>query len=219
MFTGLIEEIGKVAAVSRAGDGLHLAIHAGRMLEGTRIGDSICINGACQTVTALDGRSFAVFVSAVTASVTTLGSFAAGRRVNLERAMTPSSRFGGHFVQGHVDGRGAVGLIEKDSMGMRVAIAAGPELVRYIVGKGSVAVDGVSLTVVSADEKGFTLYFIPETLGNTIVPDWKTGVEVNIEVDILAKYVERMLRPGSADDRSGFGEGSLMKKLAEGGFV
>ncbi|HOT45630.1 MAG TPA: riboflavin synthase [Spirochaetota bacterium] len=217
MFTGLIEEIGKVAAVSRAGDGLHLTINAERVLDGTRVGDSICINGACQTVTALDRRSFTVFVSAVTASVTTLGSFAAGRKVNLERAMTPSSRFGGHFVQGHVDGRGAVDAIEKDSMGMRVRIAAGPDLARYIVGKGSIAVDGVSLTVVSVDEKGFTLYFIPETLGNTVVSEWKTGVEVNIEVDILAKYVERMLRPGSADDRSG--DRTLMKKLAEGGFV
>jgi len=219
MFTGLIEEIGKVAAVSRAGDGLHLTIQAERVLEGTRTGDSICINGACQTVTALDGRSFTVFVSAVTASVSTLGSFTAGRKVNLERAMTPSSRFGGHFVQGHVDGRGTVDAVEKDSMGMRVRIAAGPELGRYIVGKGSIAVDGVSLTVVSADDTGFTLYFIPETLGNTIVSEWKTGVEVNIEVDILAKYVERMLRPGTdnADGRSG--DRNLMKKLAEEGFV
>jgi riboflavin synthase len=217
MFTGLIEEIGKVSAVSRAGDGLHLTINAGRVLEGTRIGDSICINGACQTVTALEDRAFTVFVSTVTASVATLGSFTPGRQVNLERAMTPSSRIGGHFVQGHVDGRGTVEAVEKDSMGMRVKVAAGPALGRYIVAKGSIAVDGVSLTVVSSDEKGFTLYFIPETLGNTIVSGWKAGSEVNIEVDILAKYVERMLQPAGPDGRTG--ERDLMKKLAEEGFV
>lgn len=217
MFTGLIEEVGTVASLSRAGAGLTLTVRAKRVLEGTRIGDSICINGACQTVTALDGPSFTVFVSSVTASVTTLGSFAANRRVNLERAMTPSSRFGGHFVQGHVDGRGVVGAVEKDSMGMGVTITVGPELARYIVAKGSVAVDGVSLTVVAADEKGFSLYFIPETLESTILSEWKTGAEVNIEVDILAKYVERMLRSGKDDDRSG--DGALMKKLMEEGFV
>ncbi len=217
MFTGLIEEIGKVSAVSRAGEGFHLTISAEHVLEGTRIGDSISINGACQTVTALDGRNFTVFVSSVTASVTTLGTFAPGRKVNLERAMTPSSRFGGHFVQGHVDGRGTVEAIEKDSMGMRVKVAAGPGLGRYIVGKGSIAVDGVSLTVVSSDEKGFTLYFIPETLGNTTVPGWKAGSEVNIEVDILAKYVERMLQPAGPGERAD--DGGIMKKLAEEGFV
>ncbi len=217
MFTGLIEEIGKVGAVSRAGDGLQLTINAERVLEGTRIGDSICINGACQTVTALGSGSLTVFVSTVTASVTTLGSFTAGRKVNLERAMMPSSRFGGHFVQGHVDGRGAVDSIGKDSMGMRVKITVSPVLCRYIVGKGSVAVDGVSLTVVSSDEKGFTLYFIPETLGNTIVSEWKTGSEVNIEVDILAKYVERMLQPAGTDNRSG--DKDIKKKLAEEGFM
>ncbi|MBP7738982.1 MAG: riboflavin synthase [Spirochaetes bacterium] len=217
MFTGLIEEIGTIAAVSRAGDGLRLTVRAERVLEGTRVGDSICINGACQTVTALDGSSFTVFVSSVTASVTTLGSFKANRKVNLERAMTPSSRFGGHFVQGHVDGRGAVRAVEKDSMGRGVIIDAGTDLTRYIVAKGSVAVDGVSLTVVAADEKGFSLYFIPETLENTVLSEWKTGAEVNIEVDILAKYVERMLRSGKADDRSN--DGALMKKLMEEGFV
>ncbi len=217
MFTGLIEEIGNVAAMSRAGDGFHLTINAERALEGIRIGDSICVNGACQTVTAFDGRSFTVFVSAVTASVTTLGSFTAGRRVNLERAMTPSSRFGGHFVQGHVDGRGKVTLIKKDSMGMEVVVTAGPDLGKYIVAKGSVAVDGVSLTVVSSDEKGFTLYFIPETLGNTVVAEWKTGCEVNIEADILAKYVERMLQFRGAG--GGSGDRELMKKLMEEGFA
>lgn len=217
MFTGLIEELGKVAAVSRTGDGMLLSVDAAGVLAGTRIGDSICINGACQTVTALDDRSFTVFVSTVTASVTTLGSFAPGRKVHLERAMTPASRFGGHFVQGHVDGTGTVEAVEKDSMGMRVRVAVAPDLGRYIVAKGSIAVDGVSLTVVSCTDKGFTLYLIPETLVNTAVAEWKPGSVVNIEVDILAKYVERMLRFGTRDASSGDRE--LMKKLMEEGFA
>ena len=218
MFTGLIEEIGRVVDVTRAGDGLFLKISAKRVLEGTGTGDSICVNGACQTVTAADSRSFTVFVSGVTASVTTLGSLARDRRVNLERAMTPASRFGGHFVQGHVDGRGRVEKIERDSMGMGVSISTGPDLMKYIVDKGSIAVDGVSLTVVSADETGFTIYCIPETTGNSIASDWKTGDDVNIEVDIVAKYVERMLRfmkSGGGDD----GDRTLMAKLMEEGFA
>lgn len=221
MFTGLIEETGKVLSVVRAGDGINITIGCERVLAGVRNGDSICVNGACQTVTAADRGSFTVFASSVTASVTTLGSFTPGRKVNLERAMTPASRFGGHFVQGHIDGRGRIDRIEKDVMGMRVRIAAAPGILKYLVEKGSVAVDGISLTVVACDDAGFTLYLIPETLENTIVPLWKTGDEVNIEADILAKYVERMMRPGAAG--AGHGEdgdeSGLMRKLAEGGFV
>lgn len=218
MFTGLIEEVGKVTGVARAGGGITITVACKRVLDGVRTGDSVCVNGACQTVTAADRGSFTVFASAVTASVTTLGSFAPGRTVNLERAMTPASRFGGHFVQGHVDGRGKIEKMEKDSMGMRVRVAAGPDIMKYIVEKGSVAVDGISLTVVSCDGAGFSLYLIPETMGNTIVTGWKAGDEVNIEPDILAKYVERMLRPGNAGG-SHADEGGLMRKLGEGGFM
>jgi riboflavin synthase len=217
MFTGLIEEIGRVARVTRSGGGLNLTIEAVLVLDGTRTGDSISINGACQTVTAIDARSFTVFASSVTAGVTTFGDFTPGRRVNLERAMTPSSRFGGHFVQGHVDGKGSIESIEKDRMGMRVSVAAGPELRRYIVDRGSIAVDGVSLTVVSLTPAGFTLYIIPETISGTVISGWKAGDRVNLETDILAKYVERMLQ---SRERGGDHEGgSMMTKLAEGGFV
>ena len=195
MFTGLIEEIGRVARVTRAGDGLNLTIEAGRVLEGTRIGDSICINGACQTVTAIDARSFTVFVSSVTAEVTTLGDFAPGRRVNLERAMTPSSRFGGHFVQGHVDGRGSIESIEKDRDGNARVGGGRPGAAALHRGKGidrrrrRVAHSGFSH---SAPASPSTSY--PETMSGTIISEWKTGDRVNIETDILAKYVERMLR-------------------------
>src|SRR3990172_6789421 len=148
MFTGLIEEIGEIAEVKSSGGGITFTIIADAALEGTRIGDSISINGACLTVTSLSDGSFTVFASSVTASATALGSYAKGKRVNLERAMTPAARFGGHFVQGHVDGTGKVERVKRDSMGAGVGIAVGHELKKYIAGKGSVAVDGISLTVV-----------------------------------------------------------------------
>ena len=213
MFTGLIEETGLVKSIKRQGDGYLLEISAEKVLEKTAIGDSISINGACQTVTEIYPTSFTVFVSKVTVSITTLGDFIPGRRVNLERAMTPSSRFGGHFVQGHVDALGTVSSLVKDSDGLQAVIDADPEVMRYIAAKGSVALDGISLTVVSVSNKGFTLYLIPETLNNTIISDWKKGNKVNIEVDILAKYVEKMLKGGENK------EDALKKALYEGGFI
>jgi len=213
MFTGLIEETGLVKSIKRQGEGYLLEIEAGKVLEKTAIGDSISINGACQTVTEMSSASFTVFVSKVTASLTTLGDFKSGRRVNLERAMTPSSRFGGHIVQGHVDGTGVVSSLLKDSDGLQAVVEADQEVTRYIVAKGSVALDGISLTVVSTSNRGFTLYLIPETLNNTIISDWKQGSRVNIEVDILAKYVEKMLNGGKNKEES------LKKALYEGGFI
>lgn len=218
MFTGLIEEIGVVSGIAGSGTGLVLTIEAGKVLEGARIGDSISINGACQTVTSLTGRTFSVFVSPVTASVTTLGSYRPGTRVNLERAMTPASRLGGHFVQGHVDGTGKVGAVRKDAAGMSADIAVEAGLKKYIVERGSVAVDGISLTVVSVVPSGFSLYLIPQSLSGSTASSWRAGDPVNIEVDILAKYVERMLTvmKGSPDGKAD--DGKLLKKLMEEGF-
>ena len=213
MFTGLIEEIGLIKSIKRQGEGYLLEVSAGKVLEKTVIGDSISINGACQTVTELSSASFTVFVSKVTASLTTLGDFTPGHRVNLERAMMPSSRFGGHFVQGHVDGMGTISSLLKDSEGLEIFIEADPQIMRYVVAKGSVSVDGISLTVVTATNKGFTLYLIPETLNKTNISDWKKGSKVNVEVDILSKYVEKMLK-GSEDK-----EDTLKKALYEGGFM
>jgi riboflavin synthase len=218
MFTGLIEEIGEITGVSNAGSGMLLTIRAESVLEGTKIGDSISINGACQTVTSLTDRSFSVFASRVTASVTALGSYRAGKRVNLERAMTPASRFGGHFVQGHVDGTGSVGMVKRDSAGMSAGISAVDDLKKYIVEKGSVAVDGISLTVVSVTPAGFTLYFIPASLSNTTASDWKTGDVVNIEVDIIAKYVERMMNVMKGRGNGAGGNEKFLKKLIDEGF-
>lgn len=218
MFTGLIEEIGSVTGTRPSGDGRLIDVRCSTVLEGTAVGDSISINGACQTVTEIGSGRFTVFASSVTLSVTTLGSLGTGARVNLERAMSPNSRFGGHFVQGHVDGKGVIRSLTRDSRGCSISVAAGGAIMKYVVAKGSVAVDGISLTVVEVDDGGFSLYVIPETLDKTIIGGWTAGAEVNIEADILAKYVEKMLAGnGRADDRARDSE--LKRKLAEEGFI
>jgi len=215
MFTGIIEEIGEVIAAKREGDGMVLSVRASRVLSGTAKGDSICISGACQTVTAVNERSFTVFVSPVTLAVTTLGTYKGGFRVNLERALSPSSRLGGHFVQGHVDGKGRISRIERDAAGMRVALSVPEQFRRYLVERGSLAVDGISLTIVSISRDGCSLYLVPETIASTTAGEWKVGDEVNIEVDLIAKYVERILEGLSY---RGGGSG-IMAKLIEEGFA
>jgi riboflavin synthase len=216
VFTGLIEEAGVVKNIERKPDGMVFTIGAESVLEGTKNGDSIAVNGACLTVTALGRGDFSVFASRVTCDVTTLGSFTRGRRVHLERALTLSSRLGGHLVQAHVDGRGSVSVVKKDSSGLEITIAAPPDIMKHLVPRGSVAVDGVSLTVVSLVAGGFVIYLIPETMGNTALAELKNGDEVNIETDILAKYVEKMLGDGKG---GGERDSSLLKKLMEGGFA
>lgn len=215
MFTGLIEEIGTVKSFTSRDDGIILTIAAREVLEGVTIGDSIAIDGACQTVTAFSDDTFSVFASKVTASVTTLGGFGIDQKVNLERALTIQSRLGGHIVQGHVDGTGLIRSLKKDAQGMEINITTSNQILRYIVEKGSVSVDGISLTVVSLSSDGFVLYIIPETISKTTLPEKKSGMAVNIEVDILAKYVEKMIGAGT----DGSSDESLKRKLLEGGFM
>jgi riboflavin synthase len=215
MFTGLIEEIGAVRDIRVSGGGRNITIAASAVLADSRVGDSISIDGACQTITSMGGDFFTVFASGVTCEVTTLGGFRSGRWVNLERAMAVNSRIGGHLVQGHVDGRGRIMSVDRDPEGMKIGIGAPGGISRYLVERGSVALNGVSLTVVSAAGDAFKIYIIPETLRKTTFGGISVNDEVNIEVDILAKYVEKMLlsnRDGKRDD-------ALMKKLIEGGFV
>ena len=221
MFTGLIEETGLVLGIRGSGEGKILEIGASKVLEGTKKGDSISINGACQTVTEISGKSFSVFVSRVTLDITTLGYFSPGRAVNLERALTLSSRLGGHIVQGHVDLRGKVKNIKKDIKGVEIEITVTDDYMKYIVEKGSITVDGISLTVVSTSGNDFKLYLIPETIENTIIKDWKTGTEVNIETDILARYVEQMLKYGknNPEDKNAENDVNFMSKLMENGYV
>lgn len=222
MFTGLIEERGTVAAMKSSGEGRLLTVSASAVLEGTKIGDSISINGACQTVTELQPGSFTVFVSRVTLDVTTLGTFKQGLSVNLERALTLTTRLGGHIVQGHVDFTAKVISVKKDAMGVEIDVAVDPAKMKHIVKKGSIATDGISLTVVEAGDAWFRLYLIPETLEKTNIGLWRPGTLINIETDILAKYVERMLLFGrdGADGQSGTSsDEGIMAKLAEGGYL
>ncbi|HPS86094.1 MAG TPA: riboflavin synthase [Spirochaetota bacterium] len=221
MFTGLIEETGSVLGIRNSGEGKILEIGAEKILEGTKTGDSVSINGACQTVTDISSKSFSVFVSRVTLDITTLGSFTPGRVVNLERALTLSSRLGGHIVQGHVDLRGKVKNIKADTRGVEIDITVSGDYIKYIVEKGSITVDGISLTVVSTSGNDFKLYLIPETIENTIIKTWKPGFDVNIETDILARYVEQILKYGknNPDDKDDRNDINLMSKLMENGYV
>jgi riboflavin synthase len=182
-----------VKRYEESGNGIFLTISSKNVNDNIKIGDSISIDGACQTVTGFTNDSFTVFASKITCEVTTLGEFKIGRKVNLERAMSVGDRYGGHIVQGHVDGKGKITSITKDQNGIAIEIAVPKDMLKYIVAKGSIAVDGISLTVVSLTEKGFSLYIIPETIINTTLNNKAQGSEVNIETDILAKYVESML--------------------------
>jgi len=221
MFTGLIEETGTVLNIKNYGDGKIFDIGAYLVLEGTKRGDSISINGACQTVTEISNKSFSVFASKITLDVTTLGSFNSGQKVNLERALTLNTRLGGHIVQGHVDVRGKIKNIKSDANGIEVTVSVVPDYMKYIVAKGSIAVDGISLTVVSTIGNDFTLYLIPETIENTTIKTWKAGSEVNIETDILARYVEQILKfgKGNPSDKNRENDANLMNKLLENGFA
>ncbi|HOP63958.1 MAG TPA: riboflavin synthase [Spirochaetota bacterium] len=221
MFTGLIEETGSVVSIKESGEGKILEVKGDMVLRETKRGDSISINGACQTVVSMTENTFSVFVSRVTLAVTTFGDFKPGRIVNLERALTLSTRLGGHIVQGHVDFTGKVKKISRDSQGVEIDISVSEANMKYIVEKGSIAVDGISLTVVEIEKEGFRLYLIPETLEVTNIGSWKNGDIVNIETDILARYVERILQFGRIEqgDEPGANDESLLKKLAENGYL
>lgn len=188
MFTGIVEEIGAVKAM----DAGRLTIGASAVVSDVSVGDSIAVNGACLTVTEHDASSFAVDVVPETLRRTNLGALTAGSRVNLERSMPASGRFGGHMVQGHVDGTGVVRSISADGDALMMAFEASPWVVRYAVEKGFIAVDGTSLTIVHCDNFSFSVTLIPHTQANTVLGDKRVGDSVNLEADIVAKYVERL---------------------------
>jgi riboflavin synthase len=193
MFTGIIEGLGSISAVRWIGQGKRLAMTADFALEGTKIGDSIAVSGACLTVVLLDGRRFEVDVSPETLQRSTLGSAKTGERVNLERALRVSDRIDGHLVSGHIDGLGRIVSRETRGNAIVVKIEVPPGLGRYMIEKGSVAVDGISLTINRCDEKRFEVSIIPHTAGLTTVGFKQVGDTVNIEADMIAKYVERLL--------------------------
>ena len=202
MFTGIVEELGEVVGLQPGADSARITVRGPLVTEGARPGASIAVDGVCLTATDLDGGTFTADVMAETLRRTTLGGLRPGARVNLERPLAADGRFGGHIVQGHVDGVGTVvGRTPGDRWEV-VRIGLPPDLARYVVEKGSIAVDGVSLTVAAVDDAdgpGFTVSLIPETLARTTLGVRGPGEPVNLEVDVLAKYVERMLaRPAGA---------------------
>lgn len=217
MFTGLIEEIGTIKSIMKSGDGVEFTVAASRVLDGTARGDSISVNGACLTVTDYSGNGFSVFASKITCEMTTVGTIKQGDRVNLERALALGSRMGGHIVQGHVDCVGKIDRISKGEKGIDISVIINEEAIRYVVPKGSIAVDGISLTVVSVDKHAFHLYLIPETIENTVLKEKKAGDSVNVETDILAKYVERLLEGKGESDSPD--DSRLKEKLMEEGFM
>jgi riboflavin synthase len=200
MFTGIVEELGTVAGVEDQGDAIRLTIHAEHVLADAGLGDSISVNGCCLTVAQKDGDTWTADVMQETLDKTSLAGVRAGDRVNLERAVTPMTRLGGHIVQGHVDGVGTVVSRTPSEHWEVVEVSMPPELARYLVDKGSITVDGVSLTVVEAREGAFTVSLIPETLARTTLGSRQVGDRVNLEVDVLAKHVEKLLA-AQAEDR------------------
>ncbi|MEX1018247.1 MAG: riboflavin synthase [Litorilinea sp.] len=193
MFTGIVEEIGTVSQLQPSGDGYSLTLRARTVLEGTRLGDSIAVNGVCLTVIRLLSDGFVAGLSPETRKRTNLLRLHQGDGVNLERSLTPSSRMGGHFVQGHVDGTGVITAFRADGDALWMTIQAPDTLMRYIVAKGFIALDGVSLTVVDVFESGFTVTLVAYTQQQIMLSRQKIGYQVNLEVDILGKYVEKLL--------------------------
>ena len=188
MFTGIVEETGRVADVLDTG----LSISASVVMDDLKVSDSICVNGACLTVTSTEGRIFSVDTVPETLRRTNLGGLAVGDPVNLERPMKTDGRFGGHIVQGHVDGTGTVLSIDPEGEARNFKFEADHTIMRYVVEKGFVAVDGTSLTVVNCDYRTFTVTIVPYTWENTVFGFRRPGDTVNLEVDIIAKYVERL---------------------------
>ena len=192
MFTGLVAALGTVREADRGDDGTRLTVEAGALAAELAEGDSVAVNGVCLTATAIAGGAFSADVMAETLDRSSLGPLRAGDRVNLELALRAADRLGGHMVQGHVDGVGTVAGVAEDGFARLVTVAADPALLRYVVEKGSIAVDGVSLTVAGVDDAEFSVSLIPETLERTTLGAAEPGDPVNLEVDVLAKYVEKL---------------------------
>jgi riboflavin synthase len=214
IFTGLIVEIGRVSQIRRRADGAFIVIEAKKVLDGTRIGDSISINGVDLTVIEMNDSSFSSDASLETLRRSTLGELRGGSRVNLERALAVGERLGGHMVQGHVDGTGALVSATPEGNAYRMRFGFPEELGRYIAMKGSITVDGISLTVAGLGDDWFEVAIIPHTWRETILSDLKIGDKVNLEADVLAKYVERLMKHDAES-----GEGKLtMEYLIERGY-
>lgn len=196
MFTGIVEELGTVRSIQRGAHSAVLSIGASLVLSDLKIGDSVAVNGVCLTATGRDGGGFTADVMHETLDRSSLGALTVGSRVNLERAMAADGRFGGHIVSGHIDGTGTIRAVRPDDNAVWYTVQAAPELMRYIVEKGSITIDGISLTVASAEADRFSVSLIPHTAAVTTLGRKRAGEAVNLETDIIGKYVEKLLRSG-----------------------
>ena len=220
MFTGIIEELGKVKSLSRGARSARLVLEARRVLEDVRPGDSIAVNGVCLTVTRFDAGSFEVDVMAETLDRSNLGKLVPGEAVNLERALRLGDRLGGHLVSGHIDGVGMIVRESWEDLARILEIEAPAGVLRYTIEKGSIAVDGTSLTVVAVGARSFTVSLIPHTRGLTTLGFKQVGRSVNLEADLIGKYVEKLLRaPGPSPDRPAAAGGVTLEFLMEKGFA
>lgn len=193
MFTGIVEELGIIKKISINGNSGSITVKASKVLEGTIIGDSIAVNGICLTVTSMTNDSFTADIMAETVRRSSFKIASAGDKVNLERAMAANGRFGGHIVSGHVDGTGTITNMRKEENAVWVTISAAPSIMKFIVEKGSVCLDGISLTVAKAETDNFSVSIIPHTGEETTLLTKKPGNPINIENDVVGKYVERLL--------------------------
>ena len=215
LFTGIVEEIGKITYIEKNCNGMKINICADIILNQLNIGDSVAVNGICLTIVDIKSKIFAVDIMNETIKNSAAKFFCVGSLVNLERAVSASGRFNGHIVTGHIDGVGVVDEKRRDGISISYKIEVLPKILKYIVKKGSVCVDGISLTVVSVDEKSFTVSIIPHTLSQTTAGLFEKNLVVNIEADIVAKHVEKLLNAGSAQKNSS----KLTKKsLIDAGF-
>ncbi len=216
MFTGIIEAIGTLQKIQPQGGDMRLTINTGKLdMSDVALGDSVAVNGVCLTAIALEAQSFTADVSNETLSLTSLGKLSVGSEANLEKALTLQTRLGGHLVSGHVDGLGKVVKIYDDGRSVRFHIQAPDELAKYIADKGSICVDGVSLTVNKIEGSVFELNIVPHTIAETIIKHYSTSTLVNLEVDVIARYLERLLTGTTATEN----EGITQAFLAENGFI
>ena len=215
MFTGIVEELGSIRSVRRGQHSSVLSIAAKDILSDLKVGDSVAVNGVCLTATTVDSGGFTADVMHETLNRSSLGSLTVGSHVNLERAMAANGRFGGHIVSGHIDGTGTITALRKDDNAVWYTISASQELLRYIVEKGSIAIDGISLTVAEVGESWFSIAASPHTGAVTTLGEKRPGDTVNLENDVIGKYVEKLLRPQPQETA----KGSLtLEFLAQHGF-
>lgn len=215
MFTGIVEEMGTVRSIRRGAHSAVLSIGADTVLSDLKTGDSVAVNGVCLTATGTDPGGFTADVMHETLDRSSLGTLTVGSRVNLERAMAAHGRFGGHIVSGHIDGTGTIAALRKDDNALWYTVKAVPGLLRYVVEKGSITIDGISLTVACVETDQFSVSVIPHTAAVTILGEKRPGDVVNLETDLIGKYVEKLLTPQTqAQPRSGI----TLEFLAQNGF-